>query len=299
MILNCDSHYQIGNGHTYCQDYALHGDLDGFRWGLISDGCSGSPFTDVGARLIVRNADALIRKHIQDRNVDYLRISDEKVARSFVHSIFFDKFGLGCNSIINSLSLPETALDATLWMVFCENTTTPDKSYRFHVMGFGDGQAIIRSRYQMSTEIYYMFYPSGAPFYPTYNFSLNKQTQYVERFGTFCRHGYMITSEQGETVQSECDAKYDHAVCFYTEANSVTVTTDGFRTYGLKPEQQQDCLKWASTRLVNFKSIEGVFVQRRMKALARQDAKENIGHFDDIAAASIIVVEENNSSLKT
>ena len=44
--------YAIGSTHTVCQDYArTNGHL-----ALLSDGCSGSPDTDIGARLLVNAA---------------------------------------------------------------------------------------------------------------------------------------------------------------------------------------------------------------------------------------------------
>lgn len=44
--------YAIGSAHTVCQDYArTNGHL-----ALLSDGCSGSPDTDIGARLLVTAA---------------------------------------------------------------------------------------------------------------------------------------------------------------------------------------------------------------------------------------------------
>lgn len=44
--------YAIGSSHTVCQDYARAGS----DRALLSDGCSGSPDTDIGARLLVTAA---------------------------------------------------------------------------------------------------------------------------------------------------------------------------------------------------------------------------------------------------
>jgi hypothetical protein len=44
--------YAIGSSHTVCQDYARAG----AELAVLSDGCSGSPDTDIGARLLVSAA---------------------------------------------------------------------------------------------------------------------------------------------------------------------------------------------------------------------------------------------------
>lgn len=292
MIFNSDSHFEIGNGHTYCQDYAVHGSLGDYRWGIVCDGCSGSPYTDVGARLIARKADAIIRGHIMRDNHAALDLCLEGNIQLFLDSIMLDICGIGCKNIVKSLSLPDTSLDTTLWVVLCKKIVNDngEEKYCFYVVGYGDGQVIIQD-YSLDISISYVSYQSGAPFYPTYYFNPEREKLYTTNCGTSCKHGLLIYKEN-KVIQTEQDEFY--RIPFFTvlkDVRSVTVASDGFRTYGLKPEQQEDCLRWASTRLVDFKSYEGVFVQRRMKALARKDAKETIGHFDDIAAASVLVVE--------
>jgi hypothetical protein len=49
---NADSYFSIGSTHRVCQDYAAH--KAGFA--VLSDGCSSAPDTDIGARLLCRNA---------------------------------------------------------------------------------------------------------------------------------------------------------------------------------------------------------------------------------------------------
>ena len=55
MTVALDSYYTIGKVHLYCQDYVFQG------WKpvphvILADGCSASPNSDVGARLLVLNA---------------------------------------------------------------------------------------------------------------------------------------------------------------------------------------------------------------------------------------------------
>jgi hypothetical protein len=52
MKWNADSYFSIGSSHRVCQDYAAH--RSGFA--VLSDGCSSAPDTDIGSRLLCRNA---------------------------------------------------------------------------------------------------------------------------------------------------------------------------------------------------------------------------------------------------
>jgi hypothetical protein len=50
-MFHADSMYVKGHSHRVCQDYAAHNEMGA----AISDGCSSSKDTDIGARLIVRD----------------------------------------------------------------------------------------------------------------------------------------------------------------------------------------------------------------------------------------------------
>lgn len=60
--MRADCLFTIGSTHQVCQDYALVGTL-GQGWPVftaLSDGCSGSPHTDVGSRMLVWEALRLV-----------------------------------------------------------------------------------------------------------------------------------------------------------------------------------------------------------------------------------------------
>src|SRR5215203_3069967 len=70
--MNADSAFQMGSNHAVCQDYAVAGacaataHVDGALaprgpYVILSDGCSSSPDTDTGARLLVKAAERLLR----------------------------------------------------------------------------------------------------------------------------------------------------------------------------------------------------------------------------------------------
>ena len=73
---------------------------------------------------------------------------------------------------------------------------------------------------------------------------------------------------------------------------SISVFTDGVKTYTANMEEKHGSLIWGAQRLIDFQSVEGVFLQRRMRALSRRDIKDNIRHSDDIGGVSIVKMEE-------
>lgn len=59
--MDVDAHFERGRTHAVCQDYALAGRGARGAWALVCDGCSSSPDTDVGARLLAHAAAAILR----------------------------------------------------------------------------------------------------------------------------------------------------------------------------------------------------------------------------------------------
>ena len=49
-----DCAFAAGRGHDVCQDYAAAGGGADEPYAILADGCSTSPDTDVGARLLVK-----------------------------------------------------------------------------------------------------------------------------------------------------------------------------------------------------------------------------------------------------
>ena len=50
--MKADAYFEIGATHLVCQDYALAFANNEYAYAIVSDGCTSSPNTDIGARLI-------------------------------------------------------------------------------------------------------------------------------------------------------------------------------------------------------------------------------------------------------
>lgn len=79
---HADSYFYIGHTHSVCQDYAAHSEREPAAY--LSDGCSGAPMTDWGARILVQNAlvygsgDTML--HVSEAQVAALRIPEESLS---------------------------------------------------------------------------------------------------------------------------------------------------------------------------------------------------------------------------
>src|ERR1017187_1833610 len=103
--MNCDHHFEIGNSHRICEDYALSGQTKEVTYVILSDGCSSGIDVDVGARLVALSA----RRTLFENGFE----------------MSYDTFGkvtlFNLDKISSYLSLHPLALDATLLVTWIRN----------------------------------------------------------------------------------------------------------------------------------------------------------------------------------
>lgn len=159
--MESDAYSRTGCTHLISQDYALAGtSKDGKKYGFISDGCSGksdpnqpgSPFTDWGARFIIRSA---------QRQLEPLSVG------LFPHEAIIHEAAAMCRQA----ELPRSALDATLLgFVNAGNEYT-------HVYQTGDGVIAFKKR---DGTIHYTTrrFGNNAPYYLSYQLDVRKENDY-------------------------------------------------------------------------------------------------------------------------
>ena len=142
--MNTDCAYYIGTTHEVCQDYALAGKSSI----AVSDGCSGSPNSDIGSRVLSITA---MNKMVE---LDSLNNFDEKECI------------LLARPAIKMLNIPNECLDATLLgAVLYENVL--EKFYTLEAMCYGDGVIAIKTIDEEIT-IINCTYIDNYPFYINY-----------------------------------------------------------------------------------------------------------------------------------
>src|SRR6266496_2217714 len=155
--MNADSAFIIGASHTVCQDYAVAGhslltqrapDINSAAtpYIILSDGCSSSPDTDIGARLLVKAAEQILLAPLRPLANELAEMHKESARRALLWA------GIA--------GLQPQALDATLLTVHFSDDGL--------ILGCsGDGVIALQS-WAGELDVYVISYLSGYPLYPGY-----------------------------------------------------------------------------------------------------------------------------------
>ena len=139
--MNANSVIRIGSTHSVCQDYVIARN-DG-PYVILSDGCSSSPDTDVGSRLLVRGAETIMNEGFDD--VEQLHKEAARLALDWAAL----------------LGLPVQSVDATL-------LTAHISGDELIIACSGDGVFVLES-WDGSLDVQRISSPTGYPFYPCYD----------------------------------------------------------------------------------------------------------------------------------
>ena len=265
--MNADATINIGSMHSICQDYAIAGN----EYVILSDGCSSSPDTDIGARLLVRAMDQTLSKHgffeISGRHQESARVA------------------LGW---ANLLGLPPRCVDATL-------ITAHVSGNDLVIACSGDGVIILES-HTGNLDVYAISSPSGYPFYPSYVHQpdrlaeLLNNNRCVKEVKHFSRKSSEVTISDSLTVTFKLNA---------ADYKYVAVASDGINSFfhtqqatnGKRVEAV--CLPDVLNEFWSFKNSHGAFVERRLKRFKKDTYAKGWQHADDLAIAVIHLGEEH------
>ncbi len=247
-----DTFFSQGTTHTVCQDYALSGVTDGYPFIIAADGCSGSPNSDTGARILAYCAANLVS--LLDNE------SPEAAAKSFGQIAIRQ----ARNFLLPGLANP--TLDATLVVAIA----LKDK---FRAAVYGDGFLFVPGK-TISVEC-----TKSAPFYLNYLDDSERLTAYqVARPMTSVNGGEAFAPETQPVV---FDFSYD-------EIDRIAVGSDGWATFtndhgNILPISEIE------NELLAFKTTQGEFVQRRIRnGLIRKIFKNGFSAADDLSFAAMI-----------
>ena len=257
--MNADCAFWIGSTHRVCQDYALAGRTEDTAYAILADGCSGSPDTDIGARLLAKSA--------QHRLPLYAGAIENAAACA------------------GTLNLPPASLDATLLTLTAADGT-------FTARCFGDG-VIALGRHDGTIEAFVVSFAASYPRYLSYTLDADRLQRWHEQPAnekTVTRWvlGEMSHAEP-ETSQQQCelftgdlsDCRFVAVLSDGVQSFTQSLTTDTSRTTQSVPVP--DVLQL----LLAFKGGQGQFVQRRVRAFQRECAARGWTHADDVSLAVV------------
>ncbi len=253
--MNADCAFWIGSTHRVCQDYAVAGHAEGAAHAVLSDGCSGSPDTDIGARLLAKSA---------ERRLPLCAGAIENAA-----------------VCAGGLGLPPTCLDATLLTI-----TAADG--KFDARCFGDG-VVALGRHDGTIEAFVVSFAASYPRYLSYTLDADRRQQWLDQPGNTKTVQRWVPGEavpaEPETSErdseqwtgSVADCRFVAVLSDGVQSFTQSVATDTSRTTQSVPIADVLAL------LLAFKGGQGQFVQRRVRAFQRECAARGWSHADDVS----------------
>ena len=298
--MKADAYFEIGATHLICQDYAVAFANDDYAYAIVSDGCTSSPNTDIGARLISVIAKDAINYLYQRGHYD--------IATSAEHVVTLKELIIKkCLEVKGSLNLPVDAFDATLLIAVIYKTYPP------LIFGWGDGNFIIKYKDGMVRTLS-LSYDGNMPYYLSYQMSYEKDQAYKQQqvgkmhvaqgVYNFPMGDPRIGSFRWKNETQEC--KYDFNFIHFlnetrnradlAEISSIVVSSDGLQSFQFDPRsdefKQNDKvfpLSEIYPKIIDYKNPVGEFAVRRMKSLEKENRLKHIIHYDDVSCAAIVM----------
>lgn len=246
--MNTDHYTEIGSTHIVCQDYALSGSYKNMAYAIVSDGCSSSKHSEIGAQILCHCA-----KY-------YLQYLAYKVTKK----VFGDLIIKRASQIASMYNLPKSALDATLIVAYMIDD-------RATVVAYGDGY--IKMLFDGFSLVYNLSYSMEAPAYLSYLLNQEKYNTYLKEF----KDNKFLIDEDPDP-----DSPYTHFDTSFPGVKAVLISSDGINSYH-KNAEKIDVKKDFSS----YKRTTGEFVKSNMLFHKRKMQKEGIQHHDDISVAVI------------
>jgi hypothetical protein len=267
---NTDHVFVIGDSHKVCEDYAWSESSDKGAIALVSDGCSGSDNTDIGARLLVLHAAMRFKGDFLDGLLS---------KRDFDHVIF------GADDARKALGLERTVLDATLLGI---RSWEFDGTWLSKTFSAGDGYKAYMSD-SGYLKISKLEAGNGYPKYLSYRLD-SARNHMVSKVAGDSRHKISTVFESKGKMEFDVDcANYVGQDIEWEDASSdgaLAVFSDGVDTFtdAIGQTVPVESVIW---ELMSFKNTKGEFVKRRMQGFLKKARKAGWKHDDDLSMAAI------------
>ena len=271
--MNSDHYFGIGKDHVICQDYAVRGrGGEKFAFISLSDGCSKSPETDLGAR--------------------FLCLSSLRTYKVGGENMICDLFGKitikNLETIGDYFPMHPLSMDATL-------LTTWVKEDVFGTFIYGDGVFFHKSATEL--KIVKVDFETNTPAYLSYHLDKVRLLEYnLTVKGSKHIHEISFPIVNGVINYTNSIEIENYVNPFdpvevrgmVSQGDLLGVMSDGVNSFS---RTNGTSIPWLEIvkEFIDFKSTNGVFVQRRLLAMKRNHQKEGIIHADDISMAAIFI----------
>lgn len=296
-----DTFFAQGSTHKVCEDYAINssqGKQDERMPAMVavSDGCSSSPFTDMGARLLCFQT----WEHMRQKGEPSLHsiYKDARLKHRSLTKIgdpYQDLMGVGTS---------QNAFDATLLVAWrCLEGVT--------VKASGDGVVVGRRR-DGSLDVFVISFHGNAPAYVTYLSEWSRAEMYLAQgYGArtvrkFNLEGLQVRDLGSEvTVPSIVDYEpqnWVHTFRFpYMAYDLVAVLSDGVESFvdASEPNRRSPVpIQEVLHEIFSLRALKGSFVERRLKRFLSKTCKKRSWEHEDDLAVGMLYMGELTSSEK-
>jgi len=264
-MIQCDSFLTIGSQHKVCEDYILSGNTP-FPYVILSDGCSSSPNTDTGARILCQITERFLMKEWNYLN----RINHHDMGMWILHN---------AEAVVKFLGMNMTCLDATLIIAY-----EVDDIIKIHT--YGDG-AIISMDENGDLQLESISYEGNAPYYLSYMLDSERHEIYLSEDHT---KTYTTLRDNGSGITEEREFDVEDEFIFHPDIDPlIFICSDGIESFTQKHNllSKVEVIELAK-RFSAFKNTKGEFLKRRMNKELKLLEREGYTHFDDLSIGAFL-----------
>ncbi len=254
-MLYYDQYYTIGSTHTVCEDYIIQGNVPS-PFIVLSDGCSSSKNTDVGAKILALTTKQILA-NAKKWPLDYLEFGQLLI-----------NTGL---KTVKKLNLSEEVLDATVILAFLHEDN-------IIVYMYGDGCLFTKEHTGKINTIEVEF-THNAPYYLTY---WNNKERLLGYSSYEPNPLVLIDFEYGKSelkpFQTQLIFKFPLEKFKY-----IAIASDGASQCINFDQQNKIPIYKIANDLLKFQDITDKFVEQNTKDVLQQYAQQSIYPADDLS----------------
>jgi len=268
-MIHTDTFLRIGHSHQVCEDYIINGEFmtsicTPIKYVILSDGCSSSKNTEMGARILCH----LAKQYLLYRKDDYR-----------FPSLDYDEMGLwiihNAELTARQLGLTRNCLDATLIIAY-------EFQGVYHIYMYGDGVVAVQGK-DKKVSIMEIEFTKNAPYYLSYKID-------PERMDLYDKMGQDLLIHHDSHVTDNTNGyAYDYKTFFRYDAiyfPNILISSDGISSFTRLGDPEQT-LEIAEEFLL-FKSTKGEFLKRRLKRALKNYDADGINHMDDLSVGAFL-----------
>ncbi len=289
-MMNKDTYLKIGDQHKICEDYIISGVTrqgdPPLEYIILSDGCSKSDRTEMGARILCYMAQQFIRFNFHK----YPFTPDYKTMGLWViHN---------AEMMARNLGLNRDCLDATLMVSWIDWTHAPVPFSNIYI--YGDGYVVSKS--DNGIQLMQIDYrPDNAPYYLSYELDPARKAAYHD-----LKISKIMTLTYPDGKPEAIQFAYDSESKFLMNMNfdeTVLLASDGFGSFykddGPSSAPIEIPPDTVAPGFINFKGKKGSFLQRRASKEVKKLNNDGILHFDDLSIGAYIYEESQDGNIPT